>query len=57
VEPASGPVVVRVVSWLGAAMARTRLPFGVVNAPGQRYHPAIVAEAAATLADMFPDRL
>jgi probable non-F420 flavinoid oxidoreductase len=44
-------------SWLGAAMATTTLPFGVVNAPGQRYHPAIVAQAAATLAEMFPGRL
>ena len=44
-------------SWLGAAMATTSLPFGVVNAPGQRYHPAIIAQAAATLADMFPGRL
>jgi coenzyme F420-dependent glucose-6-phosphate dehydrogenase len=43
-------------SWLGAALQATRLPFGVVNAPGQRYHPAIVAQAAATLAEMFPDR-
>ncbi len=44
-------------SWLGAALATTSLPFGVVNAPGQRYHPAIVAQAAATLAEMFPQRL
>jgi probable non-F420 flavinoid oxidoreductase len=44
-------------SWLGAAMAATALPFGVVNAPGQRYHPAIIAQAAASLAEMFPDRL
>jgi probable non-F420 flavinoid oxidoreductase len=44
-------------SWLGAAMATTTLPFGVVNAPGQRYHPAIVAQAMATLAEMFPGRL
>jgi coenzyme F420-dependent glucose-6-phosphate dehydrogenase len=29
---------------------------GVVNAPGQRYHPAIIAQAAATLAEMFPER-
>lgn len=43
-------------SWLGAALARTELPFGVVNAPGQRYHPAIIAQAAATLAAMFPGR-
>jgi coenzyme F420-dependent glucose-6-phosphate dehydrogenase len=27
-----------------------------VSAPGQRYHPAIVAQAAATLLEMFPDR-
>jgi probable non-F420 flavinoid oxidoreductase len=44
-------------SWLGAAMQATSLPFGVVNAPGQRYHPAIVAQAAATLAEMYPGRL
>jgi probable non-F420 flavinoid oxidoreductase len=44
-------------SWLGAAMQATAMPYGVVNAPGQRYHPAIVAQAAATLAEMFPGRL
>ncbi len=44
-------------SWLAAAMACTSLPFGVVNAPGQRYHPAIVAQAAATICEMFGDRL
>jgi coenzyme F420-dependent glucose-6-phosphate dehydrogenase len=44
-------------SWLGAAMQATRLSFGVVNAPGQRYHPAVIAQAAATLAEMFPGRL
>ena len=43
-------------AWLGAAMQATSLPFGVVCAPGQRYHPAIVAQAAATLAEMFPNR-
>jgi probable non-F420 flavinoid oxidoreductase len=43
-------------SWLGAALQATGLPFGVVNAPGQRYHPTIVAQAAATLSEMFPDR-
>jgi probable non-F420 flavinoid oxidoreductase len=43
-------------SWLGAALQATRLPFGVVNAPGQRYHPAIIAQAAATLAAMYPGR-
>jgi len=44
-------------SWLGAALQATSLPYGVVNAPGQRYHPAIVAQAAATLAELFPGRL
>jgi probable non-F420 flavinoid oxidoreductase len=44
-------------SFLGAALAATELPFGVVNAPGQRYHPAIVAQAAASLTEMFPGRL
>lgn len=43
-------------SWLGAALATTSLPFGVVTAPGYRYHPAIVAQAAATLAQMTPGR-
>jgi len=43
-------------SWLGAALQATSLPFGVVTAPGQRYHPAIIAQAAATLGVMFPDR-
>jgi len=43
-------------SWLGAALQSTTLPFGVVNAPGQRYHPAIIAQASATLAAMYPGR-
>jgi coenzyme F420-dependent glucose-6-phosphate dehydrogenase len=43
-------------SWLGAALQATRLPFGCVNAPGWRYHPAIIAQAAATLCEMYPDR-
>jgi len=44
-------------SFLGAAMQATALPFGVVCAPGQRYHPAVVAQKAATLQQMFPGRL
>jgi probable non-F420 flavinoid oxidoreductase len=44
-------------SFLGAALQATGLPFGVVNSPGQRYHPAIIAQAAATLAELFPGRL
>lgn len=44
-------------SWLGAAMQATpTLSYRVVNAPGERYHPAIIAQAAATLAEMFPNR-
>jgi hypothetical protein len=43
-------------SFFGAALATTNLPFGVVNAPGQRYHPAIIGQAIATLAQMFPGR-
>ncbi|RBP66210.1 putative non-F420 flavinoid oxidoreductase [Brevibacterium sanguinis] len=43
-------------SWLGAALATTSFPIGVVTAPGQRYHPVIIAQAVATLAEMFPGR-
>ncbi|WP_414468679.1 TIGR03885 family FMN-dependent LLM class oxidoreductase [Methanobacterium sp. ACI-7] len=43
-------------SWLGSALQSTSIPFGVVNAPGQRYHPAIIAQATATLSEMYPDR-
>ena len=44
-------------SWLGSAMHATDVPFGVVNAPGQRYHPAVIAQAIATLGEMYPGRL
>src|SRR4029450_4721101 len=43
-------------SWLGAALQATNLSFGVVNAPGQRYHPAIIAQAIGTLGALFPRR-
>ena len=43
-------------SWLGAALNATSLPFGVVTAPGQRYHPVITAQAIGTLGEMFPGR-
>ncbi|AXX31024.1 F420-dependent glucose-6-phosphate dehydrogenase, Mext_1273 family [Actinosynnema pretiosum subsp. pretiosum] len=43
-------------AWLGAALQATNLPMGVVNAPGQRYHPAIIAQAIATLGAMYPGR-
>ncbi len=38
--------------FLGAALATTDLSFGVVNAPGQRYHPAVVAQAIVSGADV-----
>lgn len=44
-------------SWLGAALAVTRLPFGIITAPGYRHHPAVLAQSAATLSEMFPGRL
>jgi len=43
-------------SWLGAAMQVTQFGFGCISAPGYRYHPAILAQAAATIGEMFPDR-
>jgi len=43
-------------AWLGAALSDTLLPFGVVTSPGQRYHPAILAQAIATIGEMFPNR-
>ncbi|WIV67560.1 TIGR03885 family FMN-dependent LLM class oxidoreductase [Natrialbaceae archaeon AArc-T1-2] len=43
-------------SWLGSAMEATDMTFGTVNAPGYRYHPAIVAQGAATLREIYPGR-
>jgi probable non-F420 flavinoid oxidoreductase len=43
-------------SWLGSALESTAMSFGTVCAPGQRYHPAIVAQAVSTLCDMYPGR-
>lgn len=44
--------------WLGAAMGGTTLPFGTLCIPGGwRTHPAVAAQAVATLAQMFPNRL
>ena len=43
-------------SWLGSALQATSLSFGCVNAPGWRYHPAVIAQAAATLCEMYPKR-
>ena len=43
-------------TWLGSAMATTPIPFGVVTCPFGRYHPAVIAQAAATLAEMHVGR-
>jgi coenzyme F420-dependent glucose-6-phosphate dehydrogenase len=43
-------------SWLGAALEATAIPFGAISVPGYRYHPAILAQAAATLCEMYPGR-
>jgi coenzyme F420-dependent glucose-6-phosphate dehydrogenase len=44
-------------TFMGALGQRTRLPFGVaVTCPGFRYHPAVIAHAAATLGAMYPGR-
>ena len=44
-------------SFMGALGTRTSLRFGTaVTFPGFRYHPAVVAHAAATLGAMFPGR-
>ena len=45
-------------SWLPVALSATSLPALQVTTPvGWRYHPAVVAQAAATVAEMFPGRL
>lgn len=38
-------------------MQATTVPFSMVCAPGQRYHPALVAQAIATLDELFPGRI
>lgn len=43
-------------AWLGAALQATAMPLSVVTVPGYRYHPAILAQAVATLTRMFPGR-
>ncbi|WP_159348598.1 TIGR03885 family FMN-dependent LLM class oxidoreductase [Roseomonas harenae] len=46
-------------AWLGAALQATkRLSFGVISVPGGwRYSPAVLAQAIATLGQMFPGRV
>lgn len=44
-------------AWMGALGERTRQRFGTgVTPPGYRYHPAIIAQASATLEAMYPGR-
>jgi probable non-F420 flavinoid oxidoreductase len=43
-------------SWIAAAMQATTLPYSMICTPGQRYHPAIAAQAIATICEMFPGR-
>ncbi|KMO28314.1 TIGR03885 family FMN-dependent LLM class oxidoreductase [Methylobacterium aquaticum] len=46
-------------AWLGAALQATeRLTFGIISVPGGwRYHPVVLAQAVATLGQMFPGRV
>jgi probable non-F420 flavinoid oxidoreductase len=46
-------------AWLGAAMQATqRIPFAAITIPGGwRYHPAVTAQAIASIGEMFPGRL
>ncbi|MCS7138398.1 MAG: TIGR03557 family F420-dependent LLM class oxidoreductase [Candidatus Caldarchaeum sp.] len=44
--------------WMAAAAERSNLSFGTaVTCPTMRYHPAIVAQAFATLGEMYPGRI
>lgn len=44
-------------AWMGALGATTKQRFGTgVTPPGYRYHPAVLAQAAATLEAMYPGR-
>ena len=43
-------------AWLGAGLQATKLDIGTICCPHGRYHPAVVAQASATLAEMFPGR-
>lgn len=43
-------------AWMGAALEATRIPGAMICCPGYRYHPAVVAQAGATLCEMYPGR-
>ena len=57
VRPGDNPVAIarNHVGWAGARTTRAKLGTSVVT-PTFRYHPAIVAQASATLAVLFPGR-
>jgi coenzyme F420-dependent glucose-6-phosphate dehydrogenase len=42
--------------WLGALALHPSMTGGTVSAPGQRYHPAVLAQAASTLTGLFGER-
>ena len=45
-------------SWLGAALQATKFNYASLAIPGgYRYHPALLAQTIATLAEMFPGRI
>lgn len=44
-------------AWLGAALQATSLPVRTICCPFGRYHPALIAQAVATLAEMFEQRV
>ena len=46
-------------AWLGSALqATTRMSFAAITIPGGwRHHPAMIAQAVATLSQMYPGRL
>lgn len=43
-------------SWMGSALQATSIPGAMICCPGYRYHPAVVAQAAATLSEMYEGR-
>lgn len=42
--------------WVGAVLSATKMSCGSVCSAGYRYHPVVVAQMAATLAELFPNR-
>jgi coenzyme F420-dependent glucose-6-phosphate dehydrogenase len=42
--------------WMSTALANTNMTCGLVTTAGYRYHPGIIAQMSATLAQMFPGR-